>query len=1182
MAFRQSRFGRPFRRQRPSVDAHRKWKGNPRSRRLIKLVWTGSIVYVIIFALSIVGYFSPTVRRWFDAGGGAGATFRSIIMWPASLAFTAGVFLLWRYYWSICRPYRKEAKDRPRRLVATAGSISDDVVGRDELCDSLIESLDADGASRAHVIVGRMGAGKTAMFVLLTRRLAEMDVIPVPVHLREATDKLDFNELAFERFVAEVSKRMASRSEAERVWRWLLRQRRVVVLADGLEEALLSEERAAERDNTIRQAIRNANDQNLPLVIASRPHDPLRSMDATISELEPLSEEASLQYVSGGGGWSANRRTVDWIVQTADFSEAPLYLQIARQLHGVELLEHPAGQEVGEFFEDTTLDRAGLRLHLLDTWAEYLIKGNLYSEVALDAREREAALDYLSALALVGLRNDSAEVAFSDLLGCPGDGSDGDEEFEWAVRQLIAQERTGRQAEPPAERQTGDDTGSSPYPGIVHELRTRIDKVRTYTYCDAYVAATWGKKLGIVEAYGDRVRFQHSLMQAYLGSRFMQSVLHRGLMPQPSAQAPYPQLAISARRRIGRDSAAFFGLEYLAGRESSALTAGDTSYFPAALEAPGRELLSALVLHSRASGGRCIHTAAPRTTSWCPAEASRTLLCEAADQAMAEQPSSTSDGSISLKDAEARILKVPQSQARALELYTAAIEVNAGEEKSVLDDIAVKVRARWGTLRDRDPESLKEAKMALVKTLGAAVRDRVKKEDKRSRGSGDGTKKASNRATESLGRVYQHLFHIAVAESSYRIRLTVALEIGAGGDTAFNALRKHLAEPQPLQPTWGRGTDGGVRQPVDVETAWRRKTLCAWLLPLLAGSAAPSGQENDTPMGCLKRWLAGIGDHRPKDIAKLTLSTEVALAQGFKFAANRRHQHPCVRGLQTDLADNALEMLRRSRFWYTRLTLLHARTLWALPDDITQPLPSEGPGADPRTEIREWLLLPDGSQEKHPFLLAAAELAAKALRERKPEQYLWTDESIVVGQIGSQKAAQDEPRKHNLWIPYSIGWRALAPPAQQLVADVLLLLNLAEQGGSPDDRLQHLHRINRTQEPFLPPCLTRDRAPLNPSRTGAGETFASKANCGCTFDLCPYPPRSQQQGTRMEFSEVFCRRQMSLIDMRLVGHGGLAPWQRDVDREALRSFWEEMGERAHDKGAGSRPAAPHLAPGKNR
>ncbi|MFI2184039.1 hypothetical protein [Streptomyces sioyaensis] len=1162
--FSQSRFGWPPRKQRSGIGARRKWTGNPRSRRLITLVWTGSIVYVMIFALSIAGYFSPTVRRWFDAGGGAGATFRSIVMWPASLAFVAGVFLFWRYYWSICRPYRKEAKDRPRRLVVSAGSISDDVVGRDELCAALIEGLDADGARRAHVIVGRMGAGKTAMLVLLTRRLAELKVVPVPVHLRDATDKLDFCKLAFDRFVAEVSKRAVSNAEAEKVWRWLLRQRRVVVLADGLEEALLSEDRAAERDNTIRRAIRDANAQDLPLIIASRPHDPLRSMDATISELEPLSEEASLLYVSSGGGWSANRRTVDWIVQTAGFSEAPLYLQIARQLHCAELLEHPTGQQADEFFEDMRFDRAGLRLHLFDTWAEYLIKGNLYPEVALAPDERRAALDYLSALALVGLRKDSAEVAFSDLLGRPGGGGETDEEFEWAVRRLIARERTGRQAEPPAEWQTADDIGSSPYPGIVRELKTRIERALNHTCCDAYIAATWGMNLGIVEAYGDRVRFQHSLMQAYLGARFMDTILHSGVMPQPSAQAPYPQLAIAKRKKIGRDSAAFFGVEHLTAQESSARTAGDTSYFPTALDAPGRELLSALVLYSRAPAGRCIHIAAPRTSSWCPAEASRTLLCEAAKRAMAEPLPSTSDGSISFKDAEARILKIPQGQARALELYSAAIEVDAAEEKSVLDDIAGKLREQWGALRDRDPESLKEAKMALVKTLGEAVRDRVKKEEQRNRGTGDGTRVGSTAAAGLAGRVYQHMFAIAAAESSYRIRLAVALEIGAGGDAAFNALKTRLAEPQPLQPAWEHRTDSGASQPADAENAWRRKTLSALLLPLLAGSAETSGHGNDTPMGYLKRWLSGVGDDRPKGIAQLALSTEVALAQGFKFAANRRHQHPCARGSQTDLAENALEMLRRSRFWYTRLTLLQARTLWALPDDITQPLPPKGPDSDPRAEIRGWLLLPDGSQEKHPFLLAAADLAAKALHERQPEQYLWADESIVVGQVGSEKATQDQPRKHNLWIPYSIGWSALVPQAQQLVADVLLLLNLAEQGGGPNDHLHHLHRIKRTQEPYLPPCLTRDPTPLNPSRTGAGETVTSKTNCGCNFDLCPYPPRSQQ-GTRMEFSEVFCRRQMRIIDARLGGHGGLAPWRHDVGRKALRSFWEEMGERAHDK-----------------
>ena len=55
-------------------------------------------------------------------------------------------------------------------------------------------------------------------------------------------------------------------------------------------------------------------------------------MKAAIIELEPLSEEAALQFVKKGGpARDANR--LDWIVETADVAEEPLYLQITRQLH---------------------------------------------------------------------------------------------------------------------------------------------------------------------------------------------------------------------------------------------------------------------------------------------------------------------------------------------------------------------------------------------------------------------------------------------------------------------------------------------------------------------------------------------------------------------------------------------------------------------------------------------------------------------------------------------------------------------------------------------------------------------------------------------------------------------------------------------------------------------------------
>ncbi len=1074
------------------VSSRGRWRGRPRAQRQLALIVAGCVVYVGIFVVAVIGLLDADVRWVFDYGGGAGNTVRTILMWPLTLAVVTGLFLLWRYH-RVWGPYRATAQQDPRELVETAGSISGEVVGRDELCEALIRDLDVPGcASRTHLVVGRMGSGKTALLVLMTQRLAELRAVPVPVRLRDARERLDFCELGFARFLEDVGGSVASGVEAEKVWRRLLQERRVVILGDGLEEALLGEERASERDNIIRRAIRTANHQDLPLVIASRPHDPLRGMDATISELEPLSEEAALRYVSSGGGWSANKGTVDWIVQTADFPESPLYLQLARQLHGAELLEHSAAQQAGDFSDVRGLDRAGLRLHLFETWVANLVGGHLYPHVSLGVAERGAAVDYLSALALVGLGRNTVEVAFTDLLG-PPDGS------------------------------------GPPYPDVVDELRRRMALYRRSVYCDGYMAATWGQQLGIVEAYGDRVRFRHSLMQSYLGSRLLPTLL------TPNGAG--------------------------------------ASFLGTALHTPGRELLSALVLYSRSRPGRCTHTGPADADRWCPVRTSRELLLAAVDDT-AHGPGPPAGGSRrpTVKDAEARALALPRAGAEVLDLYAAAIEVDAAEREVTLGHMAEELADLWGQLRDRDPEALGEAKSSLVRTLGAAVRELARRNDL----DGDQGPRlaAPSGGIRTLERVYRALFRMAVEEPSYQVRLAMALQIGIGGDAAFAALRKRLTDPTspPAGDPYGTGSSGtDANGDADAERVWRERTLCAWLLPLLAGSAA-GGNGAESPLAYLHPWLAAVGEDRPPDTAPLSLPVEMALAQGFKLAANRRHRHPCARGSRKALADLAWEMMRRTRFWYTRLTLLHARTLWELPDDVSRP-PEPPAAGDPEELVRQWLTSPAGEPERHPFLLAGARLAAETLRTRRPERYLWTDESVVVSQIGSRDTAQGEPRKHNLWIPYSIGWSALVPAAQQLVADVLLLLNLAEQNDRSADRVQHLRRTDRPLPPYLPPCFTEDRSSLHPERSGADDvwTAGGATSCGCPFELCPYPPRTRPS-IRADFSEMFCRRQMSLL--RPAGRfrrRRQAPWQRDIDAERLAVFWERMGDRLRQGNADNPP-----------
>ena len=255
----------------------------------------------------------------------------------------ASAFVLWRLF-GLQRRYRTKARAESRELVPTAGAIIDQVVGRDELCMAVMTDLQHRG-SRPHVIAGGVGTGKTAVLVRLTELLAEKRAIPVPIRLRDAATELDFEAMARDRFLNEVNPGLISAAEGETIWRRLRKDGKIIVLADGLEEALVGTSAEPERDNLIREAIRRAHQHHLPLVIASRPHDPLRATDAAILTLEPLSYEAALAYI-GSDGTSADERRLAWIVETADVVEAPLYLQITRELHVKGLLEPTsAGQQ---------------------------------------------------------------------------------------------------------------------------------------------------------------------------------------------------------------------------------------------------------------------------------------------------------------------------------------------------------------------------------------------------------------------------------------------------------------------------------------------------------------------------------------------------------------------------------------------------------------------------------------------------------------------------------------------------------------------------------------------------------------------------------------------------------------------------------------------------------------------
>ena len=1066
---------RPRRGDRSGVDEPRRWRARPLIwiatsltllAALVFLIWLAWSFYVLFLGHPSAFGFDPD-RRCARLGFSCGAL--SSIATSVLLLASASAFLLWRLYRLVGR-YQAKAREESRELVPTAGTILEDVVGRDELCKVLMVDLH-DRRARPHILVGGVGTGKTAVLVRLTEFLADKGAVPVPIRLRDAGNELDFEDLAQERFLDEMNQYVLNSAEGETIWRRLRKDGKIVVLADGLEEALVE---TRERDNIIRAAIRNAHAEHLPLIIASRPHDPLRATEATILVLEPLSYEAALAYI-GSGGTRENDRRLAWIVETADVVEAPLYLQITRELQEKALLEPSSAGQHG-VVDTRGADRSTLRLGLLQTWERALTRGHLYEDVPLNRAERQAAVEHMSALACVGLSQDLLDVGLDDRVG---------DEISAEVERRLAK----------IDEQAGRATG-------VGTVNVRL-------------AAAWAAGLELVELRGDSVRFPHSLMQAYLGSRLLDAALK---------DPDYRKQALHHPR-------------------------------------PGREFLIALVMHSREA--RQASAARPD-----PGHRRRTGQLGGRRLNL----SSAQNGSAALEFLTQAA--AGRDDNKVLDMYAAALEIDCVADNPGHVTIAKQIAAKWPQIHAHDPRTLEEGKLGLVHRFGEAAR----------------TIDARRRQTHSCTAkpAYRQLYRIACQERSYSVQLAAAQEIGAGGDAAYKALLQVLTAPcQICEGERARGhankASGHPSGPAGDNESWRAWIMSAWLAPMLAApvDATASGPEHRDLEGKaradLAQWLRHVGyDARRSGEEDLPISLEIALAQGFKYAANRRSPHADDgREARMYLAEQSLEMLKGVRYWFSQLTLIQALCLLNMSDGPRQT--SDKYGAKPEAIVQHWLDVAGRERvghgrragvpaEAHPFVREASQLAVLALKTGYPQRYCWIDESGVVAQVGSRNAgASMGQRSRRLWIPPSAGWTALNGRAQRLVADVLLLLNLAERGDQPRDRERRLKRANR---PDLPPCITRSRASLNPGRTvGTATSSAPGTTCvdGCAFELCPYPPKGLQP--RVEMSEAFCRRQQTLLTRRAPGPR-TAPWQQ-MPPAQLTKFWAEMANRARD----SRPRA---------
>ena len=1031
-----SRWWRLLRIQHSGVDRSRWWRDRTWLvvvkvltvfLALIFLAWLGRSLYVLIDrgrnATQWPYGFSPD--RWCSAKGVECGALTGWVTSLLSIALASAAFLLWRLG-RLRRRYLRLARRKPRELVPTAGTIIGEIVGRDQLCRAVMEDLRVRQSRRPVVLIGGVGTGKTAVIVQLTELLAKRHAVPVPVRMRD-TDELDFMALAKKRFIDQIDDWVSSETEAEKTWRRLYQDGRIVVLADGLEEALAGnpekgeEGKVGERDTQIRNAIRDAHTRGLPLLIASRPHSPLRGMDATVHELEPLSENDALSYIQEETPTEDDWR-LSWIVEMAGVAEAPLYLQITRELSRLDMLDRVAPREA-QVLQASTYDRSSLRLRLLKTWEEALVRGRLSPQVPLSPAERSVTLDWISALACAGLQRDSIEISLETELN-------GDIEQELRRR---------------AESAEASTLGWRGLSGIGLQLAT-----------------SWGAQLGLIELGTNRVRFQHSLIEAYLGSRLMDIAL---------SDPEYRQEALSEKTAPGQHPRPGRGLR------------------------PGREFLISLVLHSRDGAGPPV-PGARISSGGQQRRISRAQLCCWLLAAAADDEHKHSNKALDIYAAALEIAGTPdqpgtpgpsaQAGAHASSAETRIQEhkrrVRAQEAKSHFgpdrprhqprssappDDIPLSqigdmINNNWQGIRSDDLRTLEEAKIGLVLRFGEALRNRNDPRHGHARQPG-----------------YRQLYDICCQEDSYRVRLAGAQEIGRGGYAAYRELKDHLAVPITYwpgpQPKRHRKSADEPGKPKYFEYQ-RARQVSAWVLPLLVTSVDPDCDDRDQERQRsdlreqVKQWLGHVGaadpDHYPQD-TRLTISEEIALAQGFKYAANQRHRHLHTRpAAWSYLEGQAQEMLKHASYWFSELTLIQALTLWALPDG-NEPLPESAAAAEstvsgrprqnPDRTVERWLdIVADKPGARggrkvrsvHQLVDAAADLASRALAVRQPGRFVWVDESDAVSRIGAgqPKTAPPSARKPPLWIPPSAGWSALDPEAQQLLADVLVLLNLAERG----------------------------------------------------------------------------------------------------------------------------------------
>jgi hypothetical protein len=338
---------------------------------------------------------------------GAAGGFDGIVL-AAILGLVGFVLLSWKVRLDYVRRARTRLGDLfppGLRLVP----LSDEVPSVAQIMDTIVPPL--AGRNRLHtvlirasslwwpvegedappqLVVGQAGEGKTTLLAHLAEHLARRRYVPVPVFLHGEEEFDSFLDLARQAFGKTVDEQLAGRDEGDRIWRWICRSGRLVILVDDLQRV------PASMHDRLYQAFLEAELRDYALVVTSRRDH--RSLEQWRVPLSLLGEDKAYCKVRAYAAAHHRRRgtTVDWGADLASSVPAVIRAgELHRSRYYVSVLSRLVAHgafDSGYGFEGRTV--LEVRRWLFYRYVEAFRYGMLADreDEAADRHEREAAL----------------------------------------------------------------------------------------------------------------------------------------------------------------------------------------------------------------------------------------------------------------------------------------------------------------------------------------------------------------------------------------------------------------------------------------------------------------------------------------------------------------------------------------------------------------------------------------------------------------------------------------------------------------------------------------------------------------------------------------------------------------------------------------------------------------------